>query len=479
MTSEGVQPGAGGSVHKNWILIAVGVGSFMSAVDAGAVNTILPVLRRSFGSDVAQIEWVVTIYLLVVSGLLLSCGRFADMRGHKDVYVSGFGVFVLASALCGLAPSAGVLIVFRALQGIGAATLFANSTAILTTTFPANERGKALGLRATATYLGLTAGPFLGGWLTDKLGWRAAFYINVPVGLMAVALSLRFVPRDRPSGPRSQFDLPGAVAWMAALTFLLLALNPPGQGIHGHEWLSYRSLTFLVPGGTFLALFILIERKAAHPLLDLSLFRNRTFSASSAANIVHYLCVYMIVFLLPFYLIQGRGFGAGPSGLILTAQSVARAAAAPLSGTLSDRIGTRLPAMLGMGLMGFGLVLLSRLGPQSSLGNVVLALAITGLGAGMFISPNNSALMGSAPARRQGLAAGVLATARVVGMALGVALAGDILTARIAGAHANADSSAATVTVVSSAFLAAAGFAIVAVFLAALQRGDAPQPARH
>lgn len=477
MTSASARPGSGGSVHKNWILLAVGGGSFMSAVDAGAVNTILPVLRRSFGSDVASIEWVVTIYLLVVGGLLLSCGRFADMRGHKDVYICGFGIFVLASAMCGLAPTAGALIAFRALQGIGAATLFANSTAILTTNFPASERGRALGLRATATYLGLTAGPFLGGWLTAELGWRAVFYINVPVGLVAVALTLRFVPRDRPPAHRTRFDLAGAAVWMASLAFLLLALNAG----HGRGPASLTSLLLFLLAAMSLVLFLVIERRTPYRMLDLSLFRSRTFSASSAANIVHYLCVYMIVFLLPFYLIQGRGYGPARTGLILTAQSVARACAAPVSGALSDRIGSRLPAMVGMGVMALGLVLLSRLGEQSSLGYVAAALGITGLGAGVFISPNNSALMGSAPPGRQGLAGGVLATARVVGMALGVAVAGDILTSRIAGLHGNGSASAALVSAVSTSFLAAAGFACLGVLVAALEEpagAAAPQAVR-
>ena len=476
MILENPQPPVGGTDSKNWILLAVGVGSFMSAVDAGAVNTILPVLRHSFGSDVGLIEWVVTIYLLVVSGLLLSCGRFADMRGHRDVYICGFGIFVLASALCGLAPTVGALIAFRALQGIGAATLFANSTAILTTNFPASERGRALGLRATATYLGLTAGPFLGGWLTAALGWRAVFYINVPIGIVAVALSVRFVPRDRPAPDRTRFDLAGAVVWMAGLTLLLLALNAG----RGRGPASLTSLLLFLLAAVSLGLFIVIERRTPHPMLDLSLFRNRTFSASSAANIAHYLCVYMIVFLLPFYLIQGRGYGPARTGFILTAQSVARACAAPLSGALSDRIGSRLPAMMGMGVTGIGLILLSRMGAQSSLGYVAAALGITGLGAGIFISPNNSALMGSAPAGRQGLAAGVLATARVVGMSLGVAIAGDILAARIAGAHGSDMSSpGAVVNAVSTTFLAAAGFAVLGILLAAFERrpgsGEAAQ----
>jgi MFS family permease len=179
-----------------WILVAVGVGSFMTALDGSVVNIILPVVSQAFKTDVATIEWVVTVYLLVISGLLLSFGRLGDLRGHKLVYMSGFVVFVVSSALCGLAPSVGVLIAARALQAIGGAMFVANSPAILTKNFPASQRGQVLGLQATMTYLGLTVGPSLGGWLTSRYGWEAVFYINIPVGLLAVWLSLYFIPRD-------------------------------------------------------------------------------------------------------------------------------------------------------------------------------------------------------------------------------------------------------------------------------------------
>src|SRR4051794_112998 len=189
--------------HKWWVLLAVGVGTFMSALDGSVVNTVLPVMAGSFGSDIATIQWVVTLYLLVVSGLLLSCGRLGDLRGHKVVYVVGFVVFVLGSTLCGLAPTAYALIACRALQAIGAAKLFANSPAILTRNFPPAQRGQALGLRATLTYLGQMVGPFLGGWLTVQFSWRAVFYINVPVGLLAWSSACALSPATPPPTTRS------------------------------------------------------------------------------------------------------------------------------------------------------------------------------------------------------------------------------------------------------------------------------------
>ena len=216
--------------RKWWVLVAIGVGTFMSALDGSVVNTTLPVIRNAFGSDVATIEWVVTTYLLTVSGLLLSVGRLGDLRGHKQVYITGFVVFLLSSALCGMAPTAAALVGFRGIQAVGAAMLAANSPAILTKNFPASQRGRALGLQATMTYLGLTTGPALGGALAGWLGWRAIFYINVPVGAVALALSARFIPSDTATERRERFDLSGALSFLVGLVLLLLALN------QGHAW---------------------------------------------------------------------------------------------------------------------------------------------------------------------------------------------------------------------------------------------------
>ncbi|HEY8476632.1 MAG TPA: MFS transporter, partial [Chloroflexota bacterium] len=315
------------SGNRKWgVLAAVGVGTFMSALDGSVVNTVLPVLSAAFDAPIATIEWVIVVYLLVVSGLLLSFGRLGDLRGHKVVYLAGFGVFVTASALCGLAPSATALIAARALQAVGAAMLFANSPAILTKTFPAAQRGQALGLMGTMTYLGLTAGPSLGGWLAERLGWHAVFFINVPVGALALALGARFIPHDRPETTGERFDLPGAIAFTGGLVALLLGLN---QG-YALGWGSLPILALMIAAAVLLGVFLLVERRTPFPMLDLSLFRSRLFSAAVASAVLNYVCVYSILFLLPFYLIQGRGLGPAEAGLVLTAQPLVMAVAAPL-----------------------------------------------------------------------------------------------------------------------------------------------------
>ncbi len=413
------------SRSKWWVLVAVGIGTFMSALDGSVVNTILPVIRSYFNSDVASVEWAVVIYLLVVSSLLLTFGRLGDLRGHKSVYVFGFLIFVAASATCGLAQSVEMLVVSRGIQALGAAMLFANSPAILTKSFPPQQRGQALGMQAMMTYLGLTVGPSLGGWLAEVFGWRAVFYINVPIGLLAFSLSLAFIQAEKTVHEENErFDWLGAILFSAGLIALLLGLNQGSEW----GWISPAILSCVAAAVVLLTIFVMVENRSPSPMLDFSLFRSRLFSASTVSAILNYVALYCVVFLMPFYLIQGRGWTTGHSGLILTAQPIVMAVTAPLSGALSDRIGSRFLSTLGMAIMAAGLFLLSRLGSGSPDGQILISLAVTGLGTGMFISPNTSALMGSAPRQRQGIASGILATARNVGMVLGVGLAGAIFT---------------------------------------------------
>jgi EmrB/QacA subfamily drug resistance transporter len=346
--------------------------------------------------------------------------------------------------------------------------LLANAPAILTKNFPAAQRGQVLGMQATMTYLGLTVGPSLGGWLTNQFNWRVVFYINVPVGLLALWLSLRFIPRDPAVEHTERFDLIGAITFVAGLVALLMGLN---QG-YDWGWTSRPILALLVAAVLLLSLFLFIEQRVANPMLDLSLFSRRIFSAATASAVLNYICLYSVLFLLPFYLIQGRNLDPAQAGLILTAQPLVMAIAAPVSGTLSDRIGSRLLGTLGMIVLAFGLFLLSRLGPQTPFSVVAGALAVVGLGTGMFVSPNSSALMGSAPRQRQGIAAGILATARNVGMVLGVGLAGAIYTTVLS--HGRITSSATVLfTAVDMGFLMAAGVAALAALTSAI-RGNQP-----
>ena len=455
--------------HRWLVLTTVGLGTFMSALDGSVVNTLLPVLSEALHTSIAGIEWVATIYLLVISGLLLSVGRAGDLFGHKRLFLGGFALFVVGSALCGLANSAHALIALRVVQALGAAMLMATSPAILTLSFPTSQRGRALGAQGTFTYLGLTVGPSLGGWLAEAFGWRSVFYINVPVGLAAIALAARSIADDHVEKAEERFDFLGASLFTAGLVALMIALN------QGHDWGWTSPLTsgLLVIALALLTLFVQAQRRRSAPMLDLSLFGSRTFSASAASALMNYACVYAVTFVLPFLLIQGRGLGTARAGLVLTAQPIVMAIVAPISGALSDRIGSRGLATVGMLLLAAGLVALGLLVADGSLTQIAAALALFGLGIGIFVSPNNSALMGAAPRNRQGIASGVLATSRNVGMVLGVGFAGAIFTTVTARA---ASPSAGLVAGVRASLLSAAGVALVGAVTSAV-RGETRRPA--
>lgn len=448
-------------IDNKWsVLIAIGTGSFMAALDGSVVNIILPVLRTAFQSDVAGIEWVVTIYLLVVSGFLLTFGRLGDIKGHKSIYVWGFMIFVIGSMLCGTSWSTSSLILFRGFQAIGGAMLASNSPAIVTNSFPPDQRGKAFGLVSTMTYLGLSVGPSLGGWLTQTFGWRTVFYINVPVGVLAMVLSIFNIPKESQIEKKQPFDLSGAILFMIGLVALMLGLNK------GADW-GWNSPLVVgsIVGAIFtLMLFIILEKRKMSPMLDLSLFKIPLFSASAVNAVLNYICVFSLIFLMPFYLIQGRGLNPAQAGLLLTAQPVIMAIFAPISGALSDKYGSRLPGIIGMGLLAVGLFILSTIGQNTAFWLVGLGLAISGAGTGIFISPNTSALMGSSPKSRQGIASGVQAEARSIGMVLGIGLAGAIFTT-----HLRINSTNSLFAGIDMGFRAAAVIALVGIVVSAIK----------
>ncbi|MBN1959811.1 MAG: MFS transporter [Deltaproteobacteria bacterium] len=426
--------------NKWFVLFAIGVGTFMSALDSSIVNMLLPVLRQTFHTNVAAIEWVTTVYLFVVSGVLLTFGRLGDLRGHKKLYLTGFIGFMSSSALCGLALTLTWLICCRALQALSAAMLFANSPAILTKTFPATQRGKALGLQATMTYLGLTIGPSLGGMLAQHLSWRAVFYLNVPVGAVALYLGYRSIPDDNQKHESTHFDKVGASLFFIGLFSLLLALN---QG-HAWGWSSKIIISLLLSAVIILTIFLKYEYQHQAPMLDLSLFKNLTFSVSAFSANTIYIAMFMLIFLMPFYLIQDRSLNISHAGLIMTAQPATMMIVASIAGALSDRLGVRLISLIGLFVLACGFFWLTYLTSNTPLNHVALNLAICGLGIGLFGSPNNSRLMGAAPRNRQGIAAAILASSRNLGMVLGVATAGAVYTTILAKHGDDAISTAVT-----------------------------------
>lgn len=405
--------------HYKWLVLGVvGVGTFMGALDGSIVNISLPQIQAHYGVTLGSVGWVPAAYLLTISGLLLTFGRLGDMLGYKPVYSSGYLIFGLASLLCGLAPSLPALVGTRVLQGLGAAMLMAIAPALVTTTFPAQERGRALGLVAAATYTGLTVGPSLGGFVSGHWGWQWVFWINIPVSLAGATLAYGFLRRGAGKG-RQRFDLLGAGLFALGLVSLLMAMTRAEQA----GWQSSEQLLLLALSLLSLAAFVWQESRTPHPIMPLNLFRSRQFASGLAAALLQYAVVFMLIFVMPFYLLRFRGFSPQVAGALLTAQPLTMVVSAPLAGALADRWGTRGLAVAGMLVMAAGLALMAAIPAAATTWQMVAPLMVVGLGAGLFATPNNSAIMGAAPRDRQGIAAGFLATARNVGMVTGVALA--------------------------------------------------------
>ena len=448
---------------KWWTLAVVGLGTFMAALDGSVVNVALPVIRHVTHASVSSVEWVILAYLIAVSSSLLVFGRLADIYGKRFIYMTGQLVFVLGSLGCGLAGHIGGLIAARVLQGTGAAMMMALSPSILVSAFPGNERGRALGMQATLTYLGLSIGPALGGFLTQHLGWPAIFFVNVPIGLCALAAAHKVLHDDR-QGAGQPFDPAGAAAMAVSLAALLFVLSKGSDLGWSHPLIAGLAALAVIAGG----LFVAIERRVAHPALDFGLFSNRTFSASVLAAYLCYAATAAMGFLMPFYLLTAIGHEAARAGLVLMAHPLAMLAVTGPSGFLSDKLGVRWPATAGMALMAAGLAQLSALQLETAAGQIAAVLAATGIGAGLFTSPNNSAIMGAVPKNRQGVAGALLGTARTVGFASGVAAAGLIYVARL-GAPGGTEIPADVVEAVRAGLRVAAMLALVAAVCSALR----------
>ena len=413
-------------MQRKWLILStVSLGSLMSTLDGSIVNIALPKIQEDFGIDLTTVEWVVVAYLLVLGSLLLPVGRLGEVRGFKRVYLAGFAIFTVASVLCGLAPNEAWLVAFRVLQACGAAAITAMGPAVIARTFDASERGRALGLNGVSVSLGLSLGPVLGGLLT-QVAWRSIFLINAPIGIIAILWAWKVLPAEG-RGKDQSFDLRGAALSGAALFCLLLALSE-GQG---WGWTSWQTLglfaAFLVLGTTFL----LAERATVQPLLDLALFQIRPFSFGLASVIVAFSGLFTATFLLPFLLEQGRGFTPLEAGLLLVPVPIAMAIVAPFSGTASDRFGPGVLASAGMALMVLALLSLTQLPTDFSFPDLLWRQVLLGVGQGLFMSPNSSAVLGSVPGRRVGTASGTLAQMRVTGQGLGIAISAAVVATRL------------------------------------------------
>ncbi|WP_423184280.1 DHA2 family efflux MFS transporter permease subunit [Arthrobacter sp. NyZ413] len=400
-----------------WLVVAtVCIGAFMGQLDASIVTLAVPSIRSDMNASLAQVEWVALIYLLVLVGSISAVGRLADMVGRKLLYTYGFGLFTLASLGCALAPDITWLLVARAVQAVGAAMLQANSVALIRTSMPAGKLGKAIGLQGAAQAIGLAMGPSVGGLLIGLGGWRWVFFVNIPAGIIGLLLGWFLLPRTRVKAPRARLDWPGLLALMPAVGTLLLALSEASRFGFGNLTV----LGLLAAALILFVLFVLRERRATHPLVDLSLFRSGIFTRGVATGLLGYLVLFGVLFVTPLHLESAYLLPPAQAGLLLTILPVALGLVAPVAGLLADRLGARLPASAGMGLVAGALAVL--VFSSHELWATAGALAAMGLGLGLFTPANNASVAAAGHDHQAGMVSGVLNMTRGIGTSLGVAL---------------------------------------------------------
>ena len=387
-----------------WVVTATVLGSGMAALDATVVGIALPSIGRDFHVGVNSMQWVVDAYTLALAGLLLLGGTLGDSYGRRRMFMVGTVWFAAASLLCGVAPNAPVLIAARALQGVGGALLTPGSLAILQASFVRDDRSKAIGAWSGLGGIATAAGPFLGGWLISAVSWRLVFFINLPLAVVVLAIAARHVPESKSPGEVPKLDVRGALSISAALAGIT-------YGLIGASSAGWRSASVLVPlllGLALLGLFVLVEAREAQPMLPLSVFRSRQFSAANAVTFVVYAALSGAIFLVPVVLQQVRGYSPLESGTALLPVTLIMLALSARSGALAAKIGPRLQMSVGPLVIAAGLVLFVRLvGSGNYFVSVLPAAIVFGFGLAINVAPLTSTALAAAPAEHAGIASAV------------------------------------------------------------------------
>ncbi len=409
-----MKKGPSEKVHKKTVLMVSTMSSFLAPMAMSMVHVALPTIARELLMDAITLSWVATSYILAAAALLLPFGRAADIYGRKRVFILGTIVFTIASFLLGAAWSAGSLIAFRILQGIGSAMLFGTGIAMLSSAFPPGERGRALGINVAAVYLGLSCGPIAGGLLTQHMGWRSIFLFNVPLGTVIIVFSLWKLHAEWAESKGEAFDFVGSLIYCAMLVALM----------YGFSMLPAVTGFFLIAAGIAgICGFVVWELRTRRPILDITLLRtNKVFTLSNIAALIHYSATFAVGFLLSLYLQHIKGLSPQNAGFVLISQPLVQAVFSPFAGRMSDRIEPRIVASTGMSITAAGLFLLAFIGAHTGMWFVVSALALQGFGFALFSSPNSNAIMSSVENRLYGVASSMLGTMRLLGQAFSMGI---------------------------------------------------------
>lgn len=404
------------NVNKMSALLIATIASFLTPFMGSSVNIALPAIASEFATDAILLSWIPTAFLLTSAMFAVPFGRIADIHGMKKVFTTGIIIFTIASLLSAMAPSTLALIGFRVLQGIGSAMIFVTGLAIITSAFPPQERGKAIGINIMAVYTGLSLGPVLGGLITHYIGWRSLFYLMVPLGLLVIILVFwKLKGQEWAACKGEKFDLPGSILYSTALVLVIFGFSslPDIWGIAA-----------IIAGILLFLGFTKLELNIDSPVLDMKLFfKNRVFAFSNMAALINYSATFAVTFLLSLYLQYIKGLSAQNAGLILIAQPIMMAIITPFAGRLSDRHEPRILASVGMALVTLGLFIFAFINAQTSFEYIIIGLLVLGLGFGFFSSPNTNAIMGSVERRFFGVASATVSTMRLVGQVLSMGIA--------------------------------------------------------
>jgi EmrB/QacA subfamily drug resistance transporter len=405
---------ADATVRRSALFIAI-LASFLTPFESSGVNIALPTIGGELHMDAILLSWVGTSYLLMSAAVLVPFGRAADLYGRKRVFQYGMVVWIVFSLLGGLAPGGELLVAFRLMQGVGGGMIFGTSVAILTSVYPASERGRVFGISVAAVYIGLSVGPFVGGLMTATLGWRSVFFLVDALGVIVLLVTIRNLKGEWAGSRGESYDLPGAAIYMLMLIAIVVGftLLPRPMGA-----------ALLSAGVAVLVLFVVRESRVRSPVFDIRLFtRNRVFAFSNLATVINYSATFAVGFFMSLYLQLIRGLTPERAGLILLAQPIVQAALSPAAGRLSDRIEPRIVSSVGMALSLVGLLVLVTLTRTTPYYLIIVNLAILGLGFAFFTSPNSNAIMGSVKRAQYGVAASTLATMRAIGQTLSLSMA--------------------------------------------------------
>jgi EmrB/QacA subfamily drug resistance transporter len=393
-------------------LTIASLSSFITPFMISSINIALPVIGKEFKTDAVVLSWVATSYLLAAAVSLVPFGKLADIYGRKRIYMIGMGLFTLTSLLSALATSAPMLIIFRIFQGAGSAMVFATGIAILSSVYPVEERGKVLGIAVAAVYIGLSCGPFFGGFLTHHLSWRSLFLINIPFGVLIILLIIFKLKGEWKGAEGQKFDLTGSIIYGTAIFAFMYGISILPDTL---------SIILILSG--VVGLFVRWELVVASPVFEVNLFTtNRTYAFSCLAALINYSATFAVGFLLSLYLQYIKGLTPQGAGVVLVSTPVMMAIFSPLAGRLSDRIEPRVISSLGMSLTALGLVLLIVLNSHTVLTYIIFSLMILGFGFALFSSPNMNAIMSSVDKRFYGIASASVGTMRLLGQMLSMGI---------------------------------------------------------